>query len=377
MKRAPQTATGVGGSNRRIILGLVVPFISIIFQLTTFVVALPAIRSEFSLAADTTSWLVLVYTIPFILFMPFYGRLGDRFGAKTLMTIGLTLFGAGTLVTLFAPSMGLIIVGRIVQAAGAASVNPLSLSILTRVFPSSTRGRAIGTWNSAGPLVGMIGPVVGGILIDSFGWRSVFVPVVALAVIAIPVLIWIVPSIPVVDESPRGRRLDWTGMVLTAGLLTGFVLFLSSRPVTGYAAFTDWRLLAATAIVGTVWYFWERRVPEPFVAISLFRNRQFALASGCVGTRMFLLRTVSFLVPLYVADVIGAEASAAGIVMALHAFALFITLRLGGAISDRINQKLPIVFGMFGQGLILCVVAAWPGDNLARSLSENPLSNSI
>ena len=366
MSQITKSSAGIDRSKGRVIFGLIVPFTSIIFQLSAFVVALPAIRSEFALAADTTSWLILVYTIPFILFMPFYGRLGDRFGAKVLMIIGLALFGAGTLISLFSTSMGLVILGRIVQASGAASINPLCLSILTRAFPSESRGRAIGTWNSAGPLFGMIGPVVGGILVDAFGWRSVFVPVAALTLLAVPVLIWIVPSIPVVKESSQRRRLDWTGMFLTAVMLTGFVLYLSSRPVTGYAPFTDWRLLVATTIVGTLWYLWERHTPEPFVAISLFRNRQFACATGSVGTRMLLLGTVSFLVPLYVADVIKAEASDAGIVMAFHALALLITLRLGGAISDRFSQKLPIVVGMFGQGLILLVVAGWPGYNLAR-----------
>lgn len=345
----------------RVIAGLVVPFFSLVFHLSTFVVAVPTIREEFSLAADTTSWLLLVFTLPYILFMPFFGRLADRFGARTLMTLGVSTLAAGSFVCVIAPSMQWVFVGRFIQAAGAASINPLSLSIITRYFPAESRARAMGTWNAAGPFTGTIGPIIGGVLIESFGWRSIFVPVAVIAIIAVPVLRLLVPEVNRRDSSTGAGRFDWLGMVLTAAALCGFVFYVSSRPVTGRAAFTDWRLLALFVVSGVGWWFWELSRHEPFVAIWLFARRRFSIASISVSIRMFYLGTVNFLVPLYATDVLEADASATGIIVACNALALLVTMRIGGSIADRFSRKMPIVVGIFGQGTMLGWLALAPG----------------
>jgi MFS family permease len=350
-------------ANRRIIPGLMVPFFSVIFHLSTFVVAVPAIRGEFSLAADTTSWLVLVFTIPYVLFMPFYGRMADRFGPRSLMRIGVTIFSAGTLLCVFAPSMEIIIAGRFVQATGAASVNPLSISIISRYFPLESRARALGTWNAAGPFTGTLGPLVGGLLIDSFGWRSIFVPVLAVALIAIPVLGYSLPKEKSKSRSEKVERFDWPGMMLTAAVLTCFIFYLSSRPITERNPFTDWRILIALFVSATFWFLWERSRSVPFVAISLFAKGQFAVASVCVSFRMFYLGTISFLIPLFASEILDIPAAKSGLIIALHAFALLFTLRLGGHIADTVSLRKPIIYGMFGQGAILLWLAALPGTS--------------
>lgn len=345
-----------------IIVGLMVPFFSLVLNMSMFTVAVPAIRDDFGLLADTTSWVVMAYTIPYVLFMPFHGRLGDLLGARNLIVVGMVSFGLGTAVCMASPGLGLLFAGRIIQAAGGASVNPLSLSIISRHFDSDSRGRAMGTWNAAGPLTGIIGPVIGGVLIDAFSWRAIFLPMLAAAALAIVMLFWLVPKDPVRSEEERSiRGFDWVGMILTATTLTTFILYLSSRPVTGRDPFTDWRLLLAFIASAAVWIVWERNRSIPFVAISLFGRRQFALAASSVSVRMILLGALNFLVPLYAADVLGIPSAQTGVMITLHSAALLVTMRFGGSLADAWDRKLPVVIGLSGQTLMLLVLAVLPG----------------
>ena len=342
----------------RTIVGLMIPFFSLVLNLSMFSVALPAIRDAFGLAADTASWVVLAYTIPYVAFMPFHGRLGDLLGPRKLVVVGIVVYAAGTLVCMLAPGLGMLVVGRIIQGAGGAGVNPLALTIISREFPPEDRGRAMGTWNAAGPLTGMLGPVAAGFLIDGFSWRTIFVPMVIAQVIGTISLLLLVPADPQRrSESNEMRTFDWIGMILTAATLLSFVLFLSSRPVTGRAPFSDWRLGLLFAISAITWFFWERGRETPFVAIDLFRRRQFAIASVTVGARMLLMSGLSFLVPLFAADVLGIASAQTGLIVTLHSTALLLTMRFGGRLADVWSRRWAVLIGIGGQTLMLLTLS--------------------
>lgn len=345
----------------RTILGLMIPFFSLVLNLAMFSVAVPAIRDDFGLLADTTSWVILAYIIPYVLFMPFHGRMGDLLGPRNLIVVGILVYAAGTAVCMLAPGLGMLFAGRIIQGAGGAGVNPLSLSIISREFDLQSRGRAMATWNAAGPFTGTVAPIIAGVLIDAFSWRSIFAPMVVAAVLAAAALLLLVPADPPVRRK-RGmvRAFDWTGMLLTATTLTGFVLFLSSRPITGRAPFTDWRLGTAFAVSVLLWVIWERRQSVPFVAITLFRQRQFSVASWCVSVRMLLLGALTFLVPLYAADVLNVPAANTGILVTIHAGALLVTMRFGGRLADVWNRRWAVVIGMGGQTLMMLTLGILP-----------------
>ena len=343
------------------LLGLMVPFFSLVLNLAMFSVAVPAIRDDFGLLADTASWVILAYTIPYVLFMPFHGRMGDLLGPRKLIVVGIFVYAVGTAVCMLAPGLGMLFAGRIIQAAGGASVNPLSLSIISREFDARSRGRAMGTWNAAGPFTGTVGPVLAGVLIDTFTWRAIFLPMVVAAVLAAVALIVLVPADPPVSRTRRSLRgFDWGGMALTAATLTSFVLFLSSRPVTGRPPFTDWRLGAAFAVSAVAWVLWERRQRIPFVAISLFGRAQFSVASLCVSVRMLLLGGLNFLVPLYAADVLGIPSAQTGIMITIHSAALLVTMRFGGRLADVWNRRWAVVIGLGGQTLMMLTLGLLP-----------------
>ncbi len=349
----------------RTILGLMIPFFSLVLNLSMFTVALPGIRDAFGLAADTASWVVLAYTIPYVACMPLHGRLGDLFGPRKVLIAGIGVYAIGTVICMVAPNLAALVVGRIVQGAGGAGLNPLALTIIAREFPLEDRGRAMGTWNAAGPLTGMIGPTVAGFLIDAFSWRTIFLPMVVAQVFGAISLLALVPRDPRADDHRRPPGgFDWPGMVLTAATLLSFVLFLSSRPVTGRAPFTDWRLglLFVASAVG--WVLWEHSRENPFVAIGLFRRPQFSIASGSVAARMLLMGGAGFLVPLFAADVLGIPSTETGIIITINSTALLLTMRFGGRLADIWQRRWAVVIGLGGQTAMVLVLALVPGATL-------------
>ncbi|TVQ18785.1 MAG: MFS transporter [Spirochaetaceae bacterium] len=332
---------------RRIVIVLMAPTVTTIIAMAMFSVAVPFIRSEQNLTADTASWLLVAYTLPYMMLMPLYGRLGDGIGRRRLMLAGVALFCAGSGVLLFVESLPLILVGRAVQGAGAAGVNPLAMATIIEFAPPEQRGKAVGTWNSSGPVAGLLGPLIAGPLIDSFGWRSVMVPTFVVGAAALILTRAMLP------ESSRSsslrhavRSFDWIGVALFNGTVAMLVFFTSSRPITGVEPLRDLRLLGAgiAFLIAFVW--WSRTRTTPFIDLTIFRNRNFTFASICVSFRMMLMGGASFLMPLFVTDIYGLAASATGSLLMLHAGALLITMWIGGIVVDRWKSRTQIVLGL-------------------------------
>ena len=345
---------------RALLIGLMVPMGMTVLNLSMFGVAVPFIRDSFRAEADTVAWLVAAYTLPFVMFMPLYGRLGDGLGKRRLFTIGILLFFAGTLLCLTATSLAVLVIGRVVQGIGTAGVNPLCIAIISELFPDKERGRALGTWSSTGPATSMVGPFLGGFLVDQFGWQSMFWPGILAAVVALFVVRGWVPKLAPEPQPGFLRHFDWLGMTLLGGAIVGFVMYLSSRSLTGIEPLRDWRLGLATLVLAAGFLWWERRYEMPLIPLSLFRIGDFSLASFAALVRMFLMSSQDFLVPLYMADIHGLNGSALGFVMTLHAGALLATVRWGGRLADRWSRRWPVVLGFLTQVGIMLLFANLP-----------------
>src|SRR5687768_2477071 len=184
-----------GWDLRAVLIGLMVPMGMTVLNLTMFGVALPAIRDSFMIAADTVAWLVTAYTLPFVLFMPLYGRLGDGLGKRRLFSVGIIVFFIGTLLCLNASTLESLILGRVLQGIGTAGVNPLCIAVIAELFPDRDRGQALATWSATGPATGMIAPFMGGLLVDNFGWQSMFWTGILASVVALWVVRRYVPRL--------------------------------------------------------------------------------------------------------------------------------------------------------------------------------------
>ena len=345
-----------------IIIGLMAPAMMMGVYMSMFSVAVPTIRTAFDLQADVTAWVSTIYTLPFMMFMPLYGRLGDALGKRRLFMMGIIVFMAGTAIMALAPNLGWVMAGRAIQGFGTAGFVPLSIAIIAQLFPAGERGKIMGTWNSAIPLAGLIGPFLGGLLIDYFGWRAIFWPVLLIGWLTFLTVQRKIPPLSGFAQPDFLRRFDWGGVILLSATIISLLFYASSRPVTGVAPLRDWRLLALVLVLSGAFIIWEKRQANPFVPLQLYAHKTFTLASLCAGIRMFTMRGIRFLVPLYLVDVHGLSAAAIGVVLTAHAIPLFLILRLGGQLADRWGSRWPVVVSLLIQTGAMVYLALLPAE---------------
>lgn len=346
----------------RILIGVMAPAVVSGMDHHMFGVAVPAIRSYFDLDADTAAWVVMSYSLPNMALMPLYGRLGDRLGKRRLLLFGMTVFLVGSLIAVTAPSLGWFMTGRFVQGVGSAGFVPLCIAIIAQRFAPGERGRALGTWNSVIPLAGLTFPFIAGLLVDVLSWRAIFPPTVIAAVLSLFVIRRNIRPLTMAMDFGYLRRFDWAGVALLSGALVSLFFYTSSRPVTGRPALQDWRLLFVWPALFAVLIWWERRRPDPYINLGIFLNRTFSIASVCAGLRMLLMTSISFLLPLYVTDVHGGNASMVGIALALQAGMLFVTSRAGGQLADRWGSRLPVAGSMAALAGVMVILAMLPAS---------------
>jgi MFS family permease len=346
-----------------IVRALMMPMVMMVLQMLMFSVSLPLLRNEFGIGADTTAWLETAYALPLVIFMPLYGRLGDGLGKRRLFMVGIVTFLVGSAITPLATGLGLAMLGRAIQGMGAASVNPLCIAIISEWYPPVERGRALGTWNQAGPLAGVAGPLLGGVFVDIVGWRLPFGLAFVLGVAALLAVAYGIPAGERQFASPGYlRNFDWVGVILLGLGITGLIFFTSSRPITGVTALQDWRLLGVGLFFMISFVAWERRHPNPFVPLQAFKDRTFVLASVSSGLRMWTLGSIGFLNTLYLTDVRLLNATGVGACRSLLAGGLLVTMRFGGGLADRWGSSRPAIIGLSGQSLTLLGLALLPGS---------------
>jgi EmrB/QacA subfamily drug resistance transporter len=339
-----------------------IPVLMVVLNILMFAVALPTIRTNFDLQADVASWLATAYTAPFMIFMPLYGRLGDGMGKRRLLMIGVTIFLIGTAIALTASTLWLLFVGRVIQGMGAGGVHPGSMAIISDLFLAKERGKALGTWNTIGPIAGIVAPLLGGFIVDHLGWRIIFVPVILVGLLALLGVWRLVPGTNR-DFVQSGflTTFDWGGVGLLATATATLIFYLSSRPITGVPALQDWRLLGGSLLLfgGFIW--WERRQTDPFLDLAILSTGDFSRAGLGVAVRMAVMSgIIGFLMPLYLDEVRGLSADRIGFFLTLHAIALLVTMRLGGQLADQGGSRWPVMSGAAGQVLSMAFFALLP-----------------
>ncbi len=316
-------------------------------------VALPIIRDEFVISADMTAWVATSFTLPFMILMPVYGRLSDGVGRRRLILAGITLFSIGTLVTIFATDLPWLMVGRCIQGVGVSGMMPLGMALLSTIFSPDERGKALGTWSSVGPTTAFVGPLIAGFLAQGWGWRATFVPPLIFGLLAFVAVRQIVPAGLSTVRPNFLRRFDWLGVFLLAGTLILLLFFLSSRPITGVDPLRDWRLLLGTLLFGSSFVWWERRRPDPFIALDIFHHRRFDISSAGAMLRMFGMAGTSFLIPLYLVDIHHLTSTQLGVMLMIMPGSMALMVRIGGQVADQRGSRLPVAVGFVVQTLVM------------------------
>ncbi|MCP4417412.1 MAG: MFS transporter [Chloroflexi bacterium] len=344
-----------------ILIALLFPTMAIIMNGSMFAVALPTIRNEFTVAADVAAWLAIAFSLPFMMLMPLYGRLGDELGRSRLLLLGIILFLLGSILALSTNNLPLLFLGRVIQGAGSAGITPLSLAIIAQRFPVTERGRALGTWNSIAPATSIFAPSIGGFLVDSLGWHTIFIPIIFVGIFAIIIVHWQIPTLRGKPNWAILPTFDWGGVLLLNGTIIFLILYISSRPVTGVEALQDWRLLLGTVLLGFGFVTWEKRRIDPLIDLRILQSASFRLASISAALRMAMMMGISFLIPLYLTDIYNLSASTIGLLASAHSIALFVSIRFGGTLADRWPNKWLVTSSLGIQTGAMAYFALLPG----------------
>ena len=309
---------------------------------TVVALALPAIRDELGVSAAGLQWVMNGYLLVIAAVVVTGGRLGDMFGRRTVFTIGLVIFAAGSVLSGAAWSEGVIIAGRVVQGIGAAAMLPLSLSIVCDVFPKERQARALGIWAAISALALAIGPLVGGLLVD-LDWRLIFwinVPVLALGA---AVMLAVVPETR--DETAT-HRLDIAGLVVLALGLTAIVLPLIESASWGLGSVRTLGILALGVALLCAFWVVEHRVSQPIVEFPLFRNGPYFGASAAAFALVGAYWSVMFFQPTYLQDSLAYSATATGLLILPVTVPMVVISPLAGRLIARFGARPLMTVGM-------------------------------
>jgi EmrB/QacA subfamily drug resistance transporter len=305
-------------------------------------VAIPTLVRDLGASNSQLQWIVDAYTLVFACLLLTAGSLSDKYGRRSILALGLVIFGGGSLASAFAGSATTLIFTRALMGVGGAMIMPSTLSILTNVFPAEERGRAIGVWAGVSGLGIGVGPVVGGWLLTHFWWGSVFlvnVPVVIFALIAGRLII---PN----SRDLSAPRLDPVGAVLSIAGLFALVYGIIEAPSNGW---TDPLILVSftvAAIVLAAFVVWERRSDHPMLNLEFFKNPRFTAANISITLVFFALFGSLFFLTQYLQFVLGYSALQAGYRVAPIALVLIVVSPITGRLVNRLGNKLLVVCGM-------------------------------
>jgi EmrB/QacA subfamily drug resistance transporter len=306
-------------------------------------VALPSIAADLRIGLSELEWIVTGYALTFASLMLSGGKLADLLGRRLIFVVGLAIFTLSSLVCGLAGSGELLIGARVVQGAGAALMNPATLSIIAATFPPRQRGMAIGIWAGVSAMALAIGPLVGGLLTEHISWSWIFFVNVPIGLVAIAASLLLIPESK--DESAE-QRLDLPGLVtsgiglfaLTYGLIEANTYGWTSGRIVGSFA------VAAAMLVAFVLL--ETRQRLPMLDLSLFRNGTFAGANLAVLLVALSMFGVFFFVSLYMQGVLGYSAVETGAAFLPLTILIMLTAPIAGKTSDRFGSRWLMTVGM-------------------------------
>jgi EmrB/QacA subfamily drug resistance transporter len=324
-------------------------------------VALPSIQRQLHAQVDGLQWVIDAYTLVIASLLMLAGSTGDRLGRRRVFQIGLTGFTLGSLLCSLAPSLGWLIAFRMVQAVGGSMMNPVALSIITNVFTDpKERARAVGIWGSVFGASLALGPVLGGILVDTVGWRAIFwinIPV-GIAVIILTQLF--VPD----SRAERVRRVDPVGQLLVIVTLASVTYAIIEGPSKGWSSteIIGFFVLAIVAAIALVLY--ENRRPEPLIDFRFFRSAPFAGATGIAIFAFGSMGAFLFLGVLYLQDVRGFDALHAGLFLLPAAAMTLIFAPVSGRMVGARGPRVPLAIA--GVGLTVgAIMLTFLGESTA------------
>lgn len=318
---------------------------------TSLNVAIPTLAQKLSASTSQLQWMVDAYALVFAGLLFTAGTIGDRFGRKGALQAGLGLFLVGAAVAASATGAATVIAARAVMGIAAAFVMPSTLSILTNVFPSSERPKAIATWAGLAGGGAAIGPIASGFILEHFSWNWVFlvnVPIILLAIVTGAV---IVPK----SKDPEIEPIDIPGAVLSIVTLSTLVYGIIEAPAKGWLSASTGLTLLVSLVAGLAFVYRESTTPHPMIDLKLFKNRHFSVASGGMSITFFAMFGTFFLVAQYFQQVLGYSPLESGLLQLPMAIVMMFTAPRVPRLVERFGVRtvVPVGLGFVALGLFV------------------------
>ncbi|WP_328871236.1 MFS transporter [Streptomyces sp. NBC_00287] len=327
-------------SHRRRMLVLAICCMSLLIvslDNTVLNVALPAMQQDLHASTAGLQWTIDAYTLVLASLLMLAGSTADRIGRKRVFMVGLVVFTIGSALCSMAPNLDALIAFRMVQAVGGSMLNPVAMSIITNTFTDSReRARAIGVWGAVVGISMAAGPLVGGLLVDSIGWRSIFWVNLPVGVAALLLTLRYVPE----SRAPKARRTDPVGQVLVIVLFGSLTYAIIEAP-NSLPEIVPYALLAVLALAGLLRY--EPRRTEPLIDLRFFRSAPFSGATVIAISAFAALGGFLFLSTLYLQNVRGLSALHAGLWMLPMAVPTFLCAPLSGRLVGNRGPRIPLL----------------------------------
>ncbi|HEY9207099.1 MAG TPA: MFS transporter [Candidatus Methanoperedens sp.] len=305
-------------------------------------VALPTLTEYFRTDITTIEWVIMGYLLIITSLLLSFGRLSDIFGRKTIFTVGIAIFTAGSGLCAISNTVGQLIFYRVVQGIGASMVMATGVAIISNAFPLKERGKAMGFIGTVVAIGSMTGPVVGGFLIENVGWRSIFYINIPVGIVGVTMASTILRR----DENARGPTFDVPGAVtLFAGLVSLLLAFSEGQELgwsSGYIA----ALIGISIMFFILFFRIENRAKEPIMELRHFRNKPFAAANISAFLVFISMFGVILLMPFFLENELGYSPQEVGIVLIAVPVVMSVVSPISGWLYDKTNSNLLSSIGL-------------------------------
>jgi EmrB/QacA subfamily drug resistance transporter len=325
---------------------MVIGFFMILVDSTIVSVATPAIMQGLDSDVNSVIWVTSAYLLAYAVPLLITGRLGDRIGPKYVYLAGLALFTVASLWCGLTSTIEMLIIARVVQGLGASLMTPQTMAVITRTFPAASRGQAMSLWGATAGVAILVGPLLGGLLVDGPGWEWIFFINVPIGVIAFVLALRLVPKL-----ETHSHTFDWVGVALSA--IGMFLLVFGIQEGETY----DWGqitgiisvplLIVAGLVVFGLFILWQSRIrTEPLVPLGLFRDRNFSLSNIAISAVGFSITGMAFPFMLYAQVVRGLTPTRSALLLVPMAVLSGALAPVAGKLTDRIHPRTITAFGL-------------------------------
>ena len=366
-RTAPAQTTAASGDDIRpwpALFALCLGFFMILVDTTIVSVATPAIIEDLHADVNDVVWVTSAYLLAYAVPVLITGRLGDRFGPKYIYLLGLTLFTVSSLWCGLTASVGMLIVARVFQGFGAAMMTPQTMAVITRIFPAERRGRAMSLWGATAGVAVLVGPLLGGVLVDSLGWEWIFFVNVPVGVVGFALAWRLVPRLPT-----HSHRFDWLGVALSGVGMFLLVFGIQEGHQYDWSTITGPISVPALIIVGVVvllaFVWWQaHNRQEPLMPLGVFGDRNFSVANVAIAAMAFAMTANGFPLMLYAQLVLGLSPVRSALLLVPVAVMSIVLAPWVGRLSDSVHPRILVGVGFAASAVSL----AW----LSRAMTPDP-----